>query len=60
MNANDQSHAELQRQYRIALSVWSDARALYAADGPEVSAATSHLEALEAELSAPPPPALAA
>ncbi len=50
MNANDPSPTELLKQYRIALSVWSDARALYAPDAPEVGAATSHLEALEKEL----------
>jgi hypothetical protein len=50
MNANGQSQAELLKQYRIALSVWSDARAVYAPDGPEVGAAASHLEALEREL----------
>ena len=60
MNANHQSQADLKEQYRIALSVWSDARALYAPDAPEVASATSHVEALEAELIASPEPALAA
>ncbi len=59
MNAS-QSHTELVEQYRIALSVWSDARAIYAPDAPEVIAATAHLEALEVELAESTHPALAA
>jgi hypothetical protein len=60
MNATEQSYTELLNEYRIALGLWSDARALYALDEPEVIAATSHLEALEQELAAFSQPALAA
>jgi hypothetical protein len=50
MNAMEKSYTELLKEYRTALGVWSEARALYAADAPEVAAATSHLDELEEEL----------
>jgi hypothetical protein len=45
-----QTHLELLNEYRIALGLWSDARALYLPHEAEVAAATSHLEALEEQL----------
>jgi len=35
----------------MALSLWSEARALYSSDEPEVIAVTKRVEALEEELS---------
>jgi hypothetical protein len=55
-----QTHLELLNEYRIALGLWSDARALYPAHEAEVAAATSHLEALEKQLESFSVPALAA
>ena len=60
MNATEREYTELLREYRVALGVWSEARALYAPDEPEVTAATSHLQALEQELAVFGQPALAA
>jgi hypothetical protein len=50
MNAIKESNTVLLNEYRIALGVWSEARAIYGADDPEVKAATEHLESLEREL----------
>jgi hypothetical protein len=60
MNATDQAHAKLLNAYRMALSVWSEARALYSPDDPEVVAANEHLDALEEELTLKRPAVLAA
>lgn len=43
-------HMALLDEYRIALSLWSETRALYSADALEVRQATKHLEALEEDL----------
>ena len=60
MNTMEQEYTELLNEYRVALGVWSEARAIYSPDQPE-AAATSHLEALEQELAAfSQPTALAA
>jgi len=56
----EQAYIELLNEYRIALGLWSEVRAHYSADEAEVAAATSHLEALEQELSSFSQPALAA
>jgi hypothetical protein len=56
----EQSYTELLNEYRIALGLWSEARAVYSPDEPEVAAATSHLEALELELASFSQPAVAA
>ena len=48
----EQSYSELLNEYRVALGLWSEVRAHYSPDEPEVAAATSHLEALEQELAA--------
>ena len=45
-----QTHLELLNEYRIALALWSDVRALYPPQEAEVAAATRHLEALEQQL----------
>ena len=50
VNAMTQTHLELLNEYRIALGLWSEVRALYPLHEAEVAAATSHLEALEQEL----------
>jgi len=60
VNAMKQTHLELLNEYRIALGLWSDARALYPPHVPEVAAATSHLEALEEQLASFSVSALAA
>jgi hypothetical protein len=56
----ERTYTELLNEYRIALGLWSEARALYSPDEPEVAAATSHLEAIEQELASFSQPALAA
>ena len=56
----EQSYTELLNEYRIALGLWSEVRAHYSPDEPEVIAATSHLEGLERELASFSQPALAA
>ena len=56
----EREYTGLLSEYRIALQVWSEARALYSPDQPEVTAATNHLEALERELRAFSQPTLAA
>jgi len=60
MNTMEREYTELLNEYRVALGVWSEARAIYSPDQPEVAAATNHLEALEQELAAFSRPALAA
>ena len=44
-------HMALLDEYRMALSLWSETRALYSPDAGEVVQATRHLEGLEHELS---------
>jgi hypothetical protein len=44
-------HMALLDEYRMALSLWSETRALYTAGAFEVVEATRHLEELEHELS---------
>ena len=44
-------HMALLDEYRMALSLWSETRALYAGEAYEVVEATRHLEELEHELS---------
>jgi len=46
-----EKHLGLLDDYRMALSLWSETRALYNADASEVAEATKHLEELERELS---------
>ena len=56
-----QTHLELLNEYRIALALWSDVRALYPPHEAEVeAAATGHLEALEEQLASFSVSALAA
>ena len=56
----EQVYSELLNEYRIALSLWSEVRAHYPPDEPEVAAATRHLEAVEQELASFSQSALAA
>jgi hypothetical protein len=51
VSAVELSYSELLNEYRMALSLWSEARAVYSSDEPEVIAATKRVEALEEELS---------
>ena len=44
-------HMALLDEYRMALSLWSETRALYTAEATEIRQATKHLEDLEHELS---------
>lgn len=60
MNTTAQSYTELLEQYRVALGLWSEVRAHYSPDKPEVTAATCHLEAIEQELASLSQAALAA
>ncbi|HTM14924.1 MAG TPA: hypothetical protein VL127_18510 [Bryobacteraceae bacterium] len=60
MNAMERTYTELLNEYRVALGLWSEVRAHYSPDEPEVAAATSHLEAIEQELASFSQPALAA
>jgi len=55
-----QTHLRLLDEYRMALGLSSDVRALYAPQDPEVAAATSHLEALEQKLATLSAPVLTA
>jgi hypothetical protein len=43
-------HMALLDEYRMALSLWSETRALYLPDTVEVQQATKHLESLEEDL----------
>ena len=43
-------HMALLDEYRMALSLWTETRALYVPDAVEVAQATRHLENLEHEL----------
>ncbi len=54
MNATERSYNEVANEYRTALGVWSEARAMYPAEAAEVEAATRHVEELERELAAFP------
>ena len=45
-----ETYQELVMEYRIALRIWSEARALYPDDSPEVERATEHLGILEYQL----------
>jgi hypothetical protein len=44
------SHEELQKQYGVALRVWSKAKGIYSPDSPEVVAATALVDELERKL----------
>ena len=44
-------HMALLDEYRMALSLWSETRALYSPEAAETVQATKHLEDLEHELS---------
>jgi hypothetical protein len=44
-------HLALLDEYRMALSLWSETRALYSLEAPEIVQATKHLEDLEHEIS---------
>ena len=46
----DPKHMALLDEYRMALSLWSETRALYLPDAMEIVQATKHLEDLEYEL----------
>ncbi len=45
-------HMALLDEYRMALSLWSETRALYSPEAAEIAQATRHLEDLEHELPA--------
>lgn len=45
-------HLALLEEYRLALELWSEARALYARDALEVAEATRQVEELERRLKA--------
>jgi len=44
-------HMALLDEYRMALSLWSETRALYSPEAMEIVQATKHLEDIEHELS---------
>jgi hypothetical protein len=46
------THTELSTAYRLALERWSEAKALYSPDGPELIAAAIDLEETEEALEA--------
>ena len=50
MNALELEYTGLLNDYRVALGLWSEVRALYSPENPEVAAAEEHLEALERQL----------
>ena len=43
-------HLALLEEYRMALSLWSETRAIYSPETDEVRQATTHLEELERDL----------
>lgn len=45
-----EAHQELLTEYRIALGLWSEARALYPPDSSEIERATEHLAIVEFQL----------
>lgn len=47
------THAELAEEYRIAVRLWTEARALYPANFPEITSAEEQLTALETQLRQP-------
>jgi hypothetical protein len=53
MQAITLTQGELREEYRIALRLWSEARALYPADSPEVERAAEELATLEHKLLQP-------
>lgn len=55
MPATTMTQAELREEYRILLGLWSEARALYPADSPEVERASEELATLELQLQQPDP-----
>ena len=50
MVAKQESYNELLSEYRYALGIWTETKALYPADGVEVFQATLTLEELEKKL----------
>jgi len=60
VSALEKKYTEFLNDYRIALGVWTEVRALYSPDAPEITAATDHLEAIEKQLGTFSEPALAA
>jgi hypothetical protein len=48
--------AWLREEYKIALGIWSETKALYPSDSHEVASATEHLNNLEAALAQPQEP----
>ena len=44
------TYNELLAEYRFALGIWTETKALYPLDGPEVFQAALHLETLENRL----------
>ena len=50
------THAELEKEYRIAVRLWSEARALYPANSPEIASAEEQLTRLETQLLEPDNP----
>ena len=50
MIAKQVSYNNLLSEYRYALGIWTETKALYSHDGPEVFHATLQLEALEKQL----------
>jgi hypothetical protein len=50
MNAKPVSYEQLLNEYRYSLGIWSETKALYSSDGPEVFHATLELEELEIKL----------
>ena len=61
MIAKKVTYEEVLGEYRYALGIWTETKALYASDGPEVFQATLQLEELEKKLeNFPRPVSLAA
>ena len=50
IEGRSEEHNALLVEYRIALGIWSEARAIYPADSPEVERATEHLAIVEYQL----------
>jgi hypothetical protein len=47
MSAQNMSYQEILTEYRFALGIWTETKALYGPDGPELLQAAMRLEYLE-------------
>jgi hypothetical protein len=56
INPANEALSWLREEYKIALGIWSETKALYPSDSPEVANATALVNHIEAELAQPQEP----